>query len=710
MTGQPDPARAARLAKKYGLRRSVEVLAPAGDGEALRAAVFAGANAVYLGLKQFSARRTAGNFDAQQLKEAVAFCHARDVRVHAAVNTTAFSGELGLLADTIRMAAGAGVDALIVQDLATAALARQMAPGLALHGSTQLTVHTLSGVRQLAEMGFERAILARELSLAEIAAITKESPIEIEVFVHGALCMSVSGQCYLSSMIGGRSGNRGLCAQPCRLPFFADGGGEYALSLKDLSLADRIGELTRMGVASLKIEGRMKRPEYVAAAVTAVRRAREGEPVDFETLRSVFSRSGFTKGYFDGKIDREMFGRRQKEDVTSAAGVLGELEKLYAKENPLVPVTMGFTAGAGEAVALTVRDRDGYAVTVTGEATLLAEKKPTDADRARQNLAKTGGTPYYAEVIDCTIGPGLLVPASALNALRREALEELTARRSAVEPHPFTDRVPRLADAPADRRKPKLRARVSAGQLTRRLAGYCDEFQVPLEEAEDVLASGFVRADQVIVEIPRILFDGAPKALELLRWAGELGVRRAWCGNLGAVTLAREAGLLPEGGYSLNVTNAYALRECARLGLGACELSFELDLGEARRLDGGLAKGILAYGYLPLMALRNCPIQAAKGCRACRGYENLIDRKGVAFTVDCGAHDGRRREVSDLYNSVPLWLADRPEELRGFDFITLYFTRETPGVCERVAAAYAGEPGAYQPEARTRGLYYREVL
>ena len=511
-------------------------------------------------------------------------------------------------------------------------------------------------------------------------------------------------------MIGGRSGNRGLCAQPCRLPFSTDGGGEYALSLKDLSLADRIGELTRMGVASLKIEGRMKRPEYVAAAVTAVRRAREGEPVDFETLRSVFSRSGFTKGYFDGKIDREMFGRRQKEDVTSAAGVLGELEKLYAKENPLVPVTMEFTAGAGEAVALTVRDRDGHAVTVTGEAPLLAEKKPTDADRARQNLAKTGGTPYYAEVIDCTIGPGLLVPASALNALRREALEELTARRSAVEPHPFTDRVPRLADAPADRRKPKLRARVSAGQLTRRLAGYCDEFQVPLEEAEDVLASGFVQPDQVIVEIPRILFDGAPKALELLRRAGELGVRRAWCGNLGAVTLAREAGLLPEGGYSLNVTNAYALRECARLGLGACELSFELDLGEARRLDGGLAKGILAYGYLPLMALRNCPIQAAKGCRACRGYESLIDRKGVAFTVDCGAHDGRRREVSDLYNSVPLWLADRPEELRGFDFITLYFTRETPGVCERVAAAYAGEPGAYQPEARTRGLYYREVL
>ena len=687
-----------------------EILAPAGSFDSLIAAVQCGADAVYLGGKGMNARRSAGNFDAEELRRAVEYCHLRDVKVYQTINIVMFQHETDEAIDTIRQAAEAGVDAVLTQDLAIARMVRECAPSLPIHASTQMSIHNIEGVRLCEELGFSRAVLARELTAGEIAAICAATPLEIEVFVHGALCMSVSGQCYLSSMIGGRSGNRGLCAQPCRLPFSTDGGGEYALSLKDLSLADRIGELTRMGVASLKIEGRMKRPEYVAAAVTAVRRAREGEPVDFETLRSVFSRSGFTKGYFDGKIDREMFGRRQKEDVTSAAGVLGELEKLYAKENPLVPVTMGFTAGAGEAVVLTVRDRDGHAVTVTGEAPLLAEKKPTDADRARQNLAKTGGTPYYAEVIDCTIGPGLLVPASALNALRREALEELTARRSAVEPHPFTDRVPRLADAPADRRKPKLRARVSAGQLTRRLAGYCDEFQVPLEEAEDVLASGFVRADQVIVEIPRILFDGAPKALELLRRAGELGVRRAWCGNLGAVTLAREAGLLPEGGYSLNVTNAYALRECARLGLGACELSFELDLGEARRLDGGLAKGILAYGYLPLMALRNCPIQAAKGCRACRGYESLIDRKGVAFTVDCGAHDGRRREVSDLYNSVPLWLADRPEELRGFDFITLYFTRETPEVCERVAAAYAGEPGAYQPEARTRGLYYREVL
>ena len=687
-----------------------EILAPAGSFDSLIAAVQCGADAVYLGGKGMNARRSAGNFDAEELRRAVEYCHLRDVKVYQTINIVMFQHETDEAIDTIRQAAEAGVDAVLTQDLAIARMVRECAPSLPIHASTQMSIHNIEGVRLCEELGFSRAVLARELTAGEIAAICAATPLEIEVFVHGALCMSVSGQCYLSSMIGGRSGNRGLCAQPCRLPFSTDGGGEYALSLKDLSLADRIGELTRMGVASLKIEGRMKRPEYVAAAVTAVRRAREGEPVDFETLRSVFSRSGFTKGYFDGKIDREMFGRRQKEDVTSAAGVLGELEKLYAKENPLVPVTMGFTAGAGEAVALTVRDRDGHAVTVTGEAPLLAEKKPTDADRARQNLAKTGGTPYYAEVIDCTIGPGLLVPASALNALRREALEELTARRSAVEPHPFTDRVPRLADAPADRRKPKLRARVSAGQLTRRLAGYCNEFQVPLEEAEDVLASGFVRPDQVIVEIPRILFDGAPKALELLRRAGELGVRRAWCGNLGAVTLAREAGLLPEGGYSLNITNAYALRECARLGLGACELSFELDLGEARRLDGGLAKGILAYGYLPLMALRNCPIQAAKGCRACRGYESLIDRKGVAFTVDCGAHDGRRREVSDLYNSVPLWLADRPEELRGFDFITLYFTRETPGVCERVAAAYAGEPGAYQPEARTRGLYYREVL
>ena len=253
-----------------------EILAPAGSFDSLIAAVQCGADAVYLGGKGMNARRSAGNFDAEELRRAVEYCHLRDVKVYQTINIVMFQHETDEAIDTIRQAAEAGVDAVLTQDLAIARMVRECAPSLPIHASTQMSIHNIEGVRLCEELGFSRAVLARELTAGEIAAICAATPLEIEVFVHGALCMSVSGQCYLSSMIGGRSGNRGLCAQPCRLPFSADGGGEYALSLKDLSLADRIGELTRMGVASLKIEGRMKRPEYVAAAVTAVRRAREG--------------------------------------------------------------------------------------------------------------------------------------------------------------------------------------------------------------------------------------------------------------------------------------------------------------------------------------------------------------------------------------------------------------------------------------------------
>ena len=573
------------------------------------------------------------------------------------------------------------------------------------------SIHNLEGARLCEELGFSRVVLARELTAAEIRHICENTPLEVEVFVHGALCMSVSGQCYLSSMIGGRSGNRGLCAQPCRLPFQAEGGKPYALSLKDLSLADRIAELTEMGVASLKIEGRMKRPEYVAAAVSAIRTACEGRPVDFETLRSVFSRSGFTKGYFDGRIDREMFGYRQKEDVTSAAGVLGELARLYDRENPLVPVSMRLEARAAQPTRLTVSDRDGHTFTVEGSVPQAAINKPTTPERAAQNLGKTGGTPFYADEMDCDLDDGLMIPASELNALRREALEQLTAARSDVQSHAFTDRAQRAFPRTRDRKIPTLRARLRLSQLTPEIAARCPDLILPYEDIAEAVASGKAKPEQLIVEIPRLLFEGTDAVLEVLRQAKELGVTRAWCGNLGAIDMARNAGLSPVGGYSLNITNSAAVQEYAALGLTDTELSFELPVTRARSLGGFLPQGILAYGYLPLMALRNCPIKAAIGCGKCRGYESLTDRKGVRFTVDCGRHDGHPRQVSELYNSVPLWLADRLGELEGLSFLTLWFTRESAAQCEAVVRSYAeGRPMPGAPSEKTRGLYYRTVL
>ena len=439
-----------------------------------------GANAVYLGGKGLNARRNAGNFDAEELRRAVEYCHLRGVKVYQTINIVMFEDEIDEAVETIRAAAAAGVDAVLTQDLAVARMARDCAPTLPIHASTQMSIHNLEGARLCEELGFSRVVLARELTAAEIRHICANTPLEVEVFVHGALCMSVSGQCYLSSMIGGRSGNRGLCAQPCRLPFQTEGGQPYALSLKDLSLADRIAELTEMGVASLKIEGRMKRPEYVAAAVSSIRTACEGRPVDFETLRSVFSRSGFTKGYFDGRIDREMFGYRQKEDVTSAAGVLGELARLYDRENPLVPVSMQLEAHAEEPTRLTVSDRDGHIFTVEGGVPQAAINKPTTPERAAQNLGKTGGTPFYADEMVCNLDEGLMIPASELNALRREALEQLTAARSAVPSHAFEDRAQRTFPRTRDRKIPTLRARLRLVQLTPEIAARCPDLDPAL--------------------------------------------------------------------------------------------------------------------------------------------------------------------------------------------------------------------------------------
>ena len=291
----------------------VEILAPAGGMESLVAAVRCGANAVYLGTKEINARRGASNFDYDELEKAVEYCHTRNVKVYLALNILVTDSEMKAAYDTVKTALTLGVDAFIVQDLGLAKMIRKHFPTAVLHASTQCSVNTPDGFKKLEELGFKRAVIPREMSIDEIKEIRENTSLELEAFVHGALCMCVSGQCYLSSMLGSRSGNRGLCAQPCRLAFSADGSKTCDLSLKDLSLIRHIDELSKSGVMSLKIEGRMKRPEYVAASVTACKKALNNEyDNNFEaTLKSVFSRTGFTDGYFTGK-HYDMFGTRQK--------------------------------------------------------------------------------------------------------------------------------------------------------------------------------------------------------------------------------------------------------------------------------------------------------------------------------------------------------------------------------------------------------------
>ena len=691
--------------------RTPEILAPAGSPDALVAAVRCGADAVYLGGAGFNARRGAQNFDAASLREAVAFCHARGVKVHLALNTLIRETELAAALALAEEACSLGVDALIVQDLGLARRLRAAAPAMPLHASTQLSCHTPAGVRALAALGFSRVVLAREMTREELGACTGCGA-ELEVFVHGALCMCVSGQCALSAMLGGRSGNRGGCAQPCRLPFSAGTGrdraaeGDAALSLRDLSLIENVGELAALGVASLKIEGRMKRPEYVAAATACCVAARDGalDPALLRDLQSVFSRSGFTDSYYKNHIDRSMFGVRRHEDVTAAAPVLGRLARLYDREIPRVEAKLTLQVDEGEPVRLTARDDEGHAVEALGAPPEPARERPLDPARAAAQLSKTGGTPFTASVC-CAIGEALSVPAAALNALRREALDRLLRERERPRPVPF-DRTSLPAAAPAGRPAPDgppaLVARVSSfAQIPEETDAAL--WVAPLSTPDDVLRKLSGRG-RVAVEVSRGLFGREQAAQAALHRAAEAGCCAALCGNVGAFALARKAGLPAVAGFGMNLTNREALRAAASLGAVAAVLSQELSLPQTRFAVGaGLPAGLLAYGRQPLMLMRNCPCRAAEGCGRCGGHGTLTDRRGVRFPVMCSEPGG----CSELLNSVPLYLADRLRELPSLDFLLLHFTDETP---ERVAAVLREyRTGGVPPAAFTRGLTRRGV-
>ncbi len=428
--------------KKMSKER-LRVLAPAGGWEQLRAAVFAGADEVYLGGRAFGARANAQNFSQEELRGAAAFCHARGVRLHVTVNTLLKDSELPAALEFVEFLCSLPVDAVLVQDMGLFALLRQRAPALPLHASTQMSLHNPAGVRLVHALGASRVVLARELSLEEIEQIAKSCPVELESFVHGALCMCVSGQCYLSAALGGRSGNRGQCAQPCRLPFAAPGGTGHDLSLKDLSFIAFMDRLAQAGVCSAKIEGRMKRPEYVAAATAACRLAADGKPVPpelFHNLEAVFSRSGFTNGYLTGHRGREMFGTRRKEDVTAATQkVLAGLRGLYRGEGQRVLVSFSLVSTAG-GLCLTASDQEGRCAAALAPVGLNTGAQPgvplLDPERCRAQLRKTGGTPFLAEKVEVPEG-GAAISVSGLNALRRQALEALLEKRTRREAVPW---------------------------------------------------------------------------------------------------------------------------------------------------------------------------------------------------------------------------------------------------------------------------------
>lgn len=704
------------------LSPSPELLAPAGGMDSVRAAVLCGADAVYMGAKSFNARRNAENFDLDQFRQAVDYCHLYGVKVYLTLNTLVYDEELSALLEEIHRACQAAVDGVIVQDLGVVRVIQKIAPELPLHASTQMAVHNLEGARMAAEMGLRRVVLAREMSREEIRQVVEQVDIQTEVFVHGAHCVCLSGQCYLSSMLGERSGNRGLCAQPCRLPFSVRERGRYGLSLKDLSLVERTEELKGLGVTSLKIEGRMKRPEYVAASVTALRTALEGGKPDLDTLKAVFSRSGFTDGYFSGKISGEMFGVRSKEDVLSAPPVLRELESLYRRERPLVPVSLGFSMERGTSARLTLSD-GLRTVCQRGPVPQLAQNRPTTAQSAEGSLLKLGDTPYRAERRDIQVEEGLFLPVSELNRMRREAVSLLNAQRTAREAIPCTPEkletaFPKLLNL----KYPLFRARFqTARQLEetgRLVPGLLSQLEAVILPIEEVFNLSTVESwkNRLVVELPRVLFAGWDRVESALLSLKERGIHRVWCQNLGCIGLAKRLGLIPWGGFALNITNSHALWQYRELGLADAELSFELSMTRARAIGDGLPMGIAVYGYLPMMSLRSCPVRAETGCAACKQRARLTDRKGVAFPVVCHKHTAFMEkplgDTVELLNASPLYLADKLP-LEGFSHLLLYFTIESAQTCAGVLDAYltgGAAAQAHRPDTITRGLYYRNVL
>ena len=684
-----------------------EVLAPAGSPECLTAAVRCGAAAVYLGVEEFNARRSAHNFTIDSLKEAVAYCHARGVAVHLTLNTLVREDEIDRAVRTAADAIACGVDALIVQDVGLCRRLKAAMPEAVLHASTQLTCHTPAGVKFLRDVGFSRVVLSREMSREEIAACANLG-VELEVFVHGALCMSVSGQCYFSAMLGSRSGNRGACAQPCRLPFEPTGSNprpcpadKAALSLKDNCLVEYVQELAQLGVASFKIEGRMKRPEYVAAATAAYAAAVRGEavsPADIERLKSVFSRSGFTDGYYTGDRGGEMFGVRRHEDVTAAAPVLKELARMYDKETPLVEISVGLTVSESES-RLVVSDGE-HTVTVCGEGGVIATNRPLDPLRAEEQLRKTGGTPYFVTEAKVAIDEGLTLPMSVINGLRRDAIEELTAQRSVVTAVAcdVTAKPTALPCKTPDATKTVARL-ATADQWS--AAMNADAVILPLTTDADTL--GKIAAHTIVgVEIPRGMFGQEDAIRAKLAEAKEAGAVFALCGNVGALPLAKEAGLTAVGGFGLNLTNRDALAFYAERGLDAATLSMELTFGQMRKLTPSpIPVGVMVYGHQPLMLTRNCPRKCAGGsCADCR-HQGITDRTGTAFPVMCSGG------CAEVLNSVPLWWGDKVAEIPNVDFHLFHFTVEDASRCAAVLAAY--RQGGKPPAAITRGLYKRGV-
>ena len=690
---------------------ALELLSPAGSPEALRAAVQSGCGAVYLGWGSFNARRSAKNFSDEEFADAIRYCHLRGVRVFLTLNTLLTDRELPLALDAARTACRLGVDSVLVQDWGLFALLREALPDLPLHASTQMSVFTAGGANEVYGDGCERVVLARECSREDTAAICKACPAEIEIFGHGALCMCYSGQCEMSALIGGRSGNRGTCAQPCRLPYGFNGPAKntYPLSLKDSCLADRISDMERMDVSCLKLEGRMKRPEYVAVITDIyarlIREGRKPTAAEKKDLELAFSRSGFTADYWQGRHGPAMFGTRP-ENTPEPKELFAAARAKYEKDDArTVPIHFSCSCQAGQPVSLTVWDDDGHVAAAEGPIPEPAQNKALTASDLEARLQKTGGTAFRCTDGSADVADGLFLSAGAVNALRRDALAALENARCAVPVRREQDFSP-LPDLDCTADTPALTVSVTTWAQAEALLPLAPaHIDLPLELLAERDALPDIAGEWCAI-LPRVWRDrNEPQLQTWLAHAKKLGVTSALAGNIGHLPLLRDAGLTIRGDFGLNVFNSRALNYLRQKGLSSACLSFELRFPQLRDIQKVIPAEAIVYGRLPLMLTENCLIRNRTGeCSCGAGPVKLIDRKGEEFRIvrDCGTC----RSV--VLNGKKLYLLDKREDLRRFGLwaLRLSFTTENPGEIDTVLSNLNAP---FDPGACTRGLYYRGV-
>lgn len=682
--------------------KKIELLAPAGSMDAAVAAVRSGADAIYLGFGDFNARRNAKNFSPEEMREVISFCRARGVKTHITLNTLLNDRELLSLEKTIKIINEASPDAVIIADLGVARVFSSLAPDIPMHASTQLTVHNIEGARAAKTLGFSRVVLSRELSCDAIREITQNVDIETEVFGHGALCMCYSGQCYMSAFIGQRSGNRGLCAQPCRLPYKIDGGKvSYPLSLKDLCLANYLTTLEEIGVTSLKIEGRMKRPEYVAVVCDIysrlLREKRAPKEEELSALQEIFSRDGFTDGYFNNKHGADMFGTRSN-DVTNPA-IYKNAERLYSSEKQTVPVDFSCKIERNSPISLNAGDSLGNNIYIEGPIPEDAKTRAIDSATVTEKLSKTGGTPFFADNIVILIDDNLSVPISAINNLRRDALEKLLALR-AKAPVNTSGSLPPLSVIKNEENAPStVISLMKKDQITPELLKLpIERIYLPIDE--------ICKVDIPLgVQLPQIIWDDEWESLTVkLKKAYDMGITHALVSNVGHIAPLKALGFTVEGDIALNIFNSRTLQEYKTLGLSSATLSPELKFAQIRDIKKCIPTEIVAYGHLPLMITENCAISSDGKCKG-KGVHTLTDRYDATFPVICLP---RCRNL--ILNADVLYLADKKADMLslGLTRLRLSFTTESCEEVLKITRDYIF--GATDVPAKlTRGLYRRGV-